>query len=302
MVENDDWSANGFQQVQSKKSSSVTRQDFDESHDFQLYSTLLQYEASLGKQVGLDLGAGYHWQDREDDVKRDYSYVIGAHYDPFSQTRLKISHARKVRFPSLKDLYDPDSGNSSLTPEVSKNYEAGIEQGLPVKTSASFTVFHYNIHDFIEKDANQISQNFEKYVFNGFEVSLVNKAIENLVVRASYTFLDTKDKSAGSQRDQLQYRPRDKFTVDALYRFSWGTSVYASVMYVGNQYYYDKDQVEKRRLPNYTVVDLKVSQNLYQDKLNIYAGATNLLDENYEQSYGLPQAGRVIYGGLEYRF
>ncbi len=130
----------------------------------------------------------------------------------------------------------------------------------------------------------------------------MNKAIENLVVRTSYTFLDTKDKSVESQRDELQYRPRDKFTVDAIYRFSWGTSVYASVMYLANQYYYDKNQVEKKRLPNYTVIDLKLNQSVYQDKMSIYAGATNLLDENYEQSYGLPQAGRVIYGGLEYHF
>jgi outer membrane cobalamin receptor len=302
MSENDDWDADGFQQVQSKKSSSATRQYFDDSHDFQLYSTLLQYEATVGKQVGLVLGAGYHWQDREDDRKQDYSYVIGAHYDPFPQTRLKASHARKIRFPSLSDLYDPDSGNSGLTPEISKHYEAGIEQGLPVKTSASFTVFHDDIDNFIEKDADEISRNFEKYVFNGFEVSLENKVIDNLVVRAAYTFLDTKDKSTGSQRDELQYRPGDKFTVDAVYRFPWGTSLYASVMYLANQYYYDKNQVEKRRLPNYTVVDLKLSQNLYQDELNLYVGAKNLLDENYEQSYGLPQAGRLIYGGLEYRF
>lgn len=302
MAENDNWDADGFQQVQSKKSSSVTRQYFDDSHDFQLYSTLLQYEAALGKQAGLVLGAGYHWQDREDDRKQDYSYVIGAHYDPLPQTRLKVSHARKIRFPSLKDLYDPNGGNPTLTPEISRHYETGIEQGLPIKTSASFTVFHDDIDDFIEKDANEISQNFEKYVFNGFEVSVVNKAIDNLVVRASYTFLDTKDKSTGSQRDELQYRPRDKYTLDAIYRFPWGTSLYASVMYLANQYYYDKDQVEKRRLPNFTVVDLKISQSLYQDRWNLYVGAKNLLDENYEQSYGLPQAGRLIYGGLEYRF
>jgi outer membrane cobalamin receptor len=175
MLENDDWNADGFQQVQSKNSSSATREDFDESHDFRLYSTLLQYEASFGKQVGLVMGAGYHWQDREDDLKHDYSYVIGAHYDPLPQTRLKASHARKIRFPSLKDLYDPSGGNSTLTPEISKHYEAGIEQGLPVKTSASFTVFHDDINDFIEKDANDTSQNCS----NVFSCSSLSYGLHN---------------------------------------------------------------------------------------------------------------------------
>ena len=100
----------------------------------------------------------------------------------------------------------------------------------------------------------------------------------------------------------MQYRPGDKVTASAAYRFSWGTSIYASVMYLGDQYFYDKNQVEKKGLGDYTVVDLKVTQNIYQDKWDVYAGVKNLFDENYEQSYGLPQAGRTIYGGVEYKF
>ena len=298
IAENDSLNADGFQQIANNN-----RQSFDESHDFQLYSTVLEYQASFWKRFGVVLGTGYHWQDREDDTKGDYSYGIGAHYDPFLKTRLKISHARKVRFPSLSDLYDPDSGNSDLEPETSKHYEAGIEQGLPEKTTASFTVFHDDIDNFIEKnDATGKSENFQKYVFNGFEIFVENKAIDNLILRVSYTYLDTEDKSAGSLRDQLQYRPGDKVTASAAYRFSWGTSIYASVMYLGDQYFYDKNQVEKKGLGDYTVVDLKVTQNIYQDKWDVYAGVKNLFDENYEQSYGLPQAGRTIYGGVEYKF
>jgi len=38
------------------------------------------------------------------------------------------------------------------------------------------------------------------------------------------------------------------------------------------------------------------------DGLSVYLGADNLLDEDYEQSYGLPQPGRTAYAGLEYSF
>ena len=47
---------------------------------------------------------------------------------------------------------------------------------------------------------------------------------------------------------------------------------------------------------------MKVSQKVLKDKVTLYCGVDNLLDENYEQSYGLPQAGRYIYGGIELRF
>jgi vitamin B12 transporter len=32
--------------------------------------------------------------------------------------------------------------------------------------------------------------------------------------------------------------------------------------------------------------------------LNFYLGADNVFDEDYEESYGFPQAGRFIYGGV----
>jgi outer membrane receptor protein involved in Fe transport len=33
----------------------------------------------------------------------------------------------------------------------------------------------------------------------------------------------------------------------------------------------------------------------------LYLGVDNLFDENYETSYGMPQAGRFVYGGIEFR-
>ena len=72
--------------------------------------------------------------------------------------------------------------------------------------------------------------------------------------------------------------------------------------YIANQYYYsDDDPTLKRKLNDYTVVNLKLSKKLINDKLNLYLGADNILDENYEQSLGFPQAGRMIYGGFRYK-
>jgi len=38
------------------------------------------------------------------------------------------------------------------------------------------------------------------------------------------------------------------------------------------------------------------------ERLELELGVDNLLDENYEQSYGLPQEGRVAYGGCRIPF
>ena len=36
--------------------------------------------------------------------------------------------------------------------------------------------------------------------------------------------------------------------------------------------------------------------------IDLYVGVNNLFDENYEQSYGQPQAGQTIYGGVNWTF
>jgi len=49
-------------------------------------------------------------------------------------------------------------------------------------------------------------------------------------------------------------------------------------------------------------VDFKLTQPLWEGRLNLYAGVDNLLDEDWTLNYGFPQAGRTIYGGAELRF
>jgi outer membrane cobalamin receptor len=300
MAENDDYDADGFQQVEVQNT--VTRDILDQSNDFQVYSTLLEYEASPLAHLGMVVGAGYHWQDREDDTESDYSYLLSAYYDFPTDTRIKANHARKIRFPTLTDLYSLDGGNATLEAEETRHYEIGLEQGLPAKTTVSLTGFYIDVSDYIEKDANDIKTNFQKYTFAGVETIVENRVIDDLLLRAGYTYMYTEDKSEGSQRDELQYRPENKFTFETSYRLAWGMSLYGALIHVTDQYFYDKNQIEKKRLPDYTLVDLRLGQEFFQGKLTAYLGAKNLFDEDYEQSYGLPQAGRTVYGGLDYRF
>ena len=48
-----------------------------------------------------------------------------------------------------------------------------------------------------------------------------------------------------------------------------------------------------------TTYGARLAQELYGHKLKVYIGASNLLDDNYAEAYGLPQAGRTLYGGFD---
>ncbi len=101
----------------------------------------------------------------------------------------------------------------------------------------------------------------------------------------------------------MQYRPKDRFTFEGKYDFDFGLTPYVSYLYVANQYFYsnvNKGPLLKGKLNNYSLVNVKLNQRLLEGKINLYVGANNIFDENYETSYGFPQAGRFIYGGIEF--
>jgi vitamin B12 transporter len=106
-------------------------------------------------------------------------------------------------------------------------------------------------------------------------------------------------------RDEVQYVPRDKFTFVGKYDFDFGLTPFVSVVYVADSFVYTKQQIAtvgKAQMANYTLVNVKLSQKLYKDRINLYFGVDNIFNKDYEQSYGIPRPGRFIFGGIEYRF
>ena len=301
MAENDNWDASGFSV--GKKD---VREDFDANRDIQVYTAALQYDISPLKELGFAFGCGLHLQNKEEgEGDEDVSYLLGARYRLSEQTQIKASHARKIRSPSIRQLYDTKSGNEDLNAERTQHYELGVQQDLSTTTSLSVTGFAIDAKDFIEKTGDSAYENFEEYRFRGVEVVTEDRSVENLSLKVGYAYLHSENRSPDDDRDVLQNRPRDKFTAEGTYRFPFGLDAHLSLQHVANQYFYDSDgepPLQKQALNDYTLVHIRLKQRLLENRVSIYVGADNLFDENYEQSYGLPQPGRTLYGGLEYPF
>jgi outer membrane receptor protein involved in Fe transport len=147
-----------------------------------------------------------------------------------------------------------------------------------------------------------VNQNFQELYFKGVETALTTRAIDHAMLRIAYAYLYTEDKSDNATREELQYRPAHTLTVEASYAFGFGLTIYADLKHVEGQYFYDSTETLKKELDGFTVVDLKLNQKLGASGFSLYAGAENLLDEEYEESYLLPQPGRTLYAGMEYLF
>ncbi|MBW1783179.1 MAG: TonB-dependent receptor [Deltaproteobacteria bacterium] len=278
---------------------------FDDKWNLDVYDASIEYEVSLFQNFGVVLGYSHHWLNKQEGSNdNDGSYLAGVHYDVLKDTRLKGSFARKIRFPTIRQLYEREYGNPDLKTEKSYNYELGIEQGLPLNSRVALTGFLSDVKNYIEKPFKDSPyENNDKYRFRGFELTAETRFMRHLMLRANYTFLDTKDKSPGTEKDELQYRPKNKLTFEGKYSFPFGFSAYMNVIYVADQVYYSRTTpLEKKELNNYALVNVKFDQTLLNGLLDIYVGADNLFDKDYEESYGFPMAGRTVYGGVEVHF
>jgi len=286
------------------KGGGTTTRAFDNEWDVQVYTASIEYEFYKMNPFGLVLGYSHSWFNKENSGDdNEGGFLIGAHYDILENTRIRGSFARKIRFPSIRQLYEEDSGNPDLTAEKSYNYEIGIEQKLPGNSSIALTGFLVDAKDYIEKivSADRF-QNNDEYRFRGFELTAETHFWNKLMLRAGYTFLDTEDRSPGTEKEELQYRPEHKFTVEAKYDFAFALSAYMNIMYVADQYYYSgSTPLLKRELNDYALMNIKLDQALLKDRLHLYLGVDNLFDKDYEEAYAFPQAGRTVYGGVEFR-
>jgi len=208
--------------------------------------------------------------------------------------------------PSLRQLYDSSSGNSNLKPEQTLKYEVGITTHWARDTTLTATAYSMLVKNYIQKDkSTNTFTNYERYRFRGIDLSDRTRLSQHWQLRASYAYLWSRDESTGTTIDQLQYRPSYTLGASLSYNSSPGWYGNLNALRVGHQYYYSRSTpYQKAELDPYTTVNLLFGYHFSRplNGADIYLRASNLMDTDYEQSYGLPQAGRSVYAGLRMKF
>ena len=314
-AENQSWESQGFQVNQHcsvplvggtcpnpKKNQIVAQEPFLAQHDIQILSAAAEQELPLTSQLSSVLGIGWANQDQEDSADGNYTYLVGGRYQLTNTTALRGSVARKIRFPTLRNLFDITSGNPDLQPEVTQNYEVAVEQQfLPIKAFLSVDLFRIDAANFIEMDnATQLFRNDEALRFQGVENTLVYNGIPNLGLQVGYTFLDSTNLAPPviGGTSAVQNEPEHKVTLSASYRFDWGTTLRADYLYAAGSVAISKDNINTLPLAPYHLLDFGITQDISGGAFQLFARVENLFDENYETSFGFPEPGRTFFAGF----
>ncbi|WP_081991848.1 TonB-dependent receptor plug domain-containing protein [Inquilinus limosus] len=220
-------------------------------------------------------------------------------------TKLRASYGTGVKNPTLFELYgftNTYRGNPDLRPERAEGWDAGFDQHLlGDRVVLDATYFEQRISDLIVGSGQGSTNLPGTATARGVELGLSVTPVDDLTIRASYTYTDAED-AIGAE---LVRRPRDLASLNVTYRFLEGAAnVNLGIDYNGAQKDLAFDEAYNSSpvtLDGYTLVNLAASYQV-NDGVQVYGRIDNLLDEDYEEVWTYGSLRRAGYLGMKVSF
>lgn len=280
------------------------------------YTVALEHELTLGQRACLIPSVSYN---RLESVKaEDYNSKTGIisdfpknnhealngqlifNYRLLNFWEVRLSAARKTRFPTMKDRYSYRLGkakpNPFLDPEQSQHYELHTDLQLRKTLTLSGSVFHAHrsktiqIVDNVEPGISQVQNTGESDIY-GADLMLDYKPAEILQLTAGYAWLHQKNLS----------HPELKFVNAPAHKLFAELNVkpYQAILWVLNSEYNAESYSTSygTTAPAFVILNtwLHVPLSRY---FTLQGGINNLLDKSYFRTEGYPEAGRNFFISL----
>jgi vitamin B12 transporter len=276
-----------------------------ESHDLTTTSLALEYRVDPIPNLHFTAGVSQNWFLQEVVSDNGVQWMGALAYDVIPDVQMFGSAARKLRFPTIDQLYNIQMGNPGLQPEHSDNFETGLLWRIPGAGTLRGCYFWNDVANFIQNDQTLqmfVNRNID---ISGFQVSGTVEPLPALTLSPGYTHLQTRD---ADTRLPLDYRPADVVDLVMVYAPAPGWRVSGDLAYYASQSVGARTNPNLRlSLPDYLVVSAKLQKSFELpgpdfSRIDMYVRATNLFNASYENAVGFPAAGRTLYAGLLYQF
>ncbi|HEX5963014.1 MAG TPA: TonB-dependent receptor, partial [Gemmatimonadales bacterium] len=251
-----------------------------------------------------------------------FTYRAGAAYRLQSGTRVRASLGRSFKAPTFCEQFCDAPfvvGDSTLRPERSTTWEAGIEQALANGVVTLWaTYFDQRFKDMIVYDGSvePTYRNGAAAKAKGVETGLTTSLGLNVKASASYTYLSTEatddaglPSASFAAGQRLVRRPKHSAEVALRARVLDRASLGGSVRYVGARDDVDFSQFPAQtvELPGYATVDLAAEVDILRNLpgrpgLSGVLRVENLFNEQYDQVVGFAGRRRGVFGGARFKF
>lgn len=227
-------------------------------------------------------------------------------------TSLRASYAEGFKVPSLFQLFS-DFGNTTLAPERSKGWDAGITQSLvDGRIELSAVYFERDSEDLILfigcfGVTSPICNNRPFGTYDnvglararGAEFAVTMRPTDALSVQFTHGLVDSRNRTVGSANfdRRLQRRPENSSSLLVDYRWPFGLETGFTLTNVSSAF---ENAANTVRLPGYTLGDIRAMMPIGKN-LELTARIENLFDEVYETALNFGQMPRAGYVGVRVR-
>ncbi len=275
--------------------------------------------------------------DHSDQFSNKLTSNLAATYNAADDVRIKAVVGQGYKTPTVNDLYifwemyaaNPGGkgqfyvGNPDLKPEKSLSYELSVEKDWGDRSTVHLGLFRSDVKDLISTywtgkltdddpalypgvkgDMIMAYKNIPEATLQGVELYGSHRLGKNIYLNAGYTFLDAKDKTAGTR---LKDRAKHQVTFGVSYQpeniYAWDLS-FDLVSNLG--YYFNNG--DKSTMGNFvyetkdfTIANIMASRHLNKDT-KIYLGIDNISNHQNFGPYSDGNLGRLYRVGMEYKF
>ncbi len=249
-------------------------------------------------------------------------FVAGGRFDQFNQFggvwtyrvagSYKIDRTNTILHSSVATGFSPPSSqdkifgnNFGLKPEHDFGWDIGVRQELwENRVFVGLTYFHNDLSNAIGSNGLFQTLNLGAAETQGLEAELRAQPIANLVLTASYTYLDAENTSSKDitqlQGARLPRRPRNEAYVSASYLW-WKklrTVVEAKFVNAREELNFGGPNFD---IEDYSFVNIAAEYEV-NPHLSLFGRIDNLANEHYSEVFGFPALGRAAYGGMKLRF
>jgi vitamin B12 transporter len=210
----------------------------------------------------------------------------------------RIAVARKIRFPTLRELFDQYQGSPHLAPENTLTYEIGHRVSR-AWGYAGLNLFRSDVDNLIAGggDDNHF-KNAQTATLQGVEVASGVMPVERVRLDITYTYLDTTAHDRiplGPSADSaVQHKPAHRFNGILQVSLPWELLLRMEGLYTSEQL----DQFHGvYMVGGFALWNVQITRPVGK-WLSVFTGADNLLDTDYEQKIGMPEPGRRAFAGF----
>ena len=221
---------------------------------------------------------------------------LSVDWGPCGTSRAAVS--RKIRFPTLSELFDPIQGAPTLKPEKAVVYEIGHRVQIP-RGYADLNLFRSDVSNLIDNvggDQNQ-AENSQSATLQGVEIALGGTPLDWVRLDVNYTYLDTQASNptrSGNSESDVQHRPANRFNGILRVFLPLDVVLRLEGLYTSTQL----DRFGSNVSVNaYTLFNAQLTKQ-FGNRFQLFGGVDNILDNEHHDKLGSPGPGQWGFAGV----